>query len=170
MRKNRRLRLTAAAITSIAVIGGVTGGTAASAAPRTPGAVEGTEYVQIMSASTTGGPASAIARGVFTAAGEAHVGSGRVGTLVFPGGTITLSHRAGHQAAQVDPQTCLTVIGQSGTYQIVGGTGSYAGISGHGTYLLSLEFISAQSHGQCTSGRPPVAQQELLRLSGPVRL
>ena len=52
----------------------------------------------------------------------------------------------------------------------MGGTGRYAGISGHGTYQLSLEFISAQSHGQCTSGRPPVAQQELLRLSGPVRL
>jgi hypothetical protein len=170
MGKNRRLRLTAAAITSIAVIGAVTGGTAASAAPRTPSAVEGTEYVQIMSASTTGGPAGAIARGVFTAAGQANVGSGKVGTLVFPGGTITLNHRVGHQAGQVDPRTCLNLISQSGTYQITGGTGRYAGISGHGTYQLSLEFISARAHGQCTSGGPPVAQQELLRLSGPVRL
>jgi hypothetical protein len=41
-------------------------------------------------------------------------------------GTIAVSHRAGRQAAQVDPRTCLTVVSQSGTYQITGGTGRYA--------------------------------------------
>jgi hypothetical protein len=169
MRKNHRL-LAAAAITSVAMMGAVTGGTAASASPGTPQAASGIEYIQAMSVSTTPGPASAIARGVFTAAGEAHLGTGKNGTIVFPGGTIALSHRAGRQAAQVDPRTCLTVISQSGTYQIAGGTGRYAGISGHGTYQLSLEFISARVHGQCSSSRPPVAQQELLHLSGPVRL
>jgi len=170
MRKNRRLLLAAAAVTSVAVIGTVTGGTAASASPDTPQAVSGTEYIQVMSVSAAPGPASAIARGVFTAAGEAHLGAGKNGTIVFPGGTIALSHQAGRQANQVDPRTCLTVISQSGTYQIVGSTGRYAGIRGHGTYQLSLEFISARLHGQCSSARPPVAQQELLRLSGPVRL
>jgi len=169
MRKNRRSLLAAVAVTSIAVIGAVTGGSAASASPGSPRAVSGTEYVQVMSTSTAGGPASVIARGVFTAAGEAHIGAGRVGTFAFPGGTITLSHRSGRQAPQVDPRTCLTVISQSGTYQITGGTGRYAGISGYGTYQLSLEFIFARSQGQCASGRPPVAQQQLLRLTGPVR-
>ena len=50
------------------------------------------------------------------------------------------------------------------------GTGRYAGISGHGTYQLSLEIVAARTHGGCSSAQPPVAQQELLRLAGPVRL
>jgi hypothetical protein len=88
---------------------------------------------------------------------------------MFPGGTIVLSHRAGHGTSQFDPRACLSVISQPGTYQITGGTGRYAGIRGHGTYQLSLEIIAARSHGQCSSTKPPLAQQELLRLSGPVR-
>jgi hypothetical protein len=74
-----------------------------------------------MSASAAPGPASVIARGVFTAAG------------------------------------------------IVRGTGRYAGITGHGTYQLSLEIVGARVGGHCSSVRPPRGQQELLRLSGPVR-
>jgi hypothetical protein len=162
----RRL-LAAAAVTVSAVAGAAAG---ASAAPVTQRPADGTEYVQIMSASVTPAPASAIARGVFTAAGRADLGSGQTGTLVFPFGTITLSHQPSHGTSQIDPRTCLNIISQDGTYQIVGGTGRYAGIRGHGTYQLSLEFVSARSHGQCTSGKPPAAQQELLRLSGPVRL
>jgi hypothetical protein len=73
MLKHRRLVL--AAVTAIAmagtVAGTVTGVTAASASPRTHQAIWRTEYVQIMSASTAPGPASAIARGAFAAAGEA---------------------------------------------------------------------------------------------------
>ena len=49
------------------------------------------------------------------------------------------------------------------------GTGRYAGISGHGTYQLSLEIVAARVHGACSSAKPPVAQQELLRLAGPVQ-
>ncbi len=49
------------------------------------------------------------------------------------------------------------------------GTGRYAGISGHGTYQLSLEIVAARANGRCSSARPPLGQQELLRLSGPVR-
>jgi hypothetical protein len=164
-----RKLLAAAAVTVIAVTGAA-GASAASAAPGTHQPPYGTEYVQIMSTATTGGPASAIARGVFTAAGHTDLSSAKNGTLVFPGGTITLSHRANRGTSQSDPRTCLNLVSQAGSYQIVGGTGRYAGIRGHGTYQLSLEFISARSHGQCTSGRPPVAQQELLRLSGPVQL
>src|SRR5579862_3690843 len=69
MGKHYRL-LAAAAIASVAVTG-VTAASAASAAPQPGGS---TEYIQIMSASANGGPASAIARGAFTAAGEAHFG------------------------------------------------------------------------------------------------
>ena len=164
-----RKLLATAAITVIAVTGAA-GASVASAAAGTHQPGYGTEYVQIMSTATTGGPASAIARGVFTAAGQADLGSAKIGTLVFPGGVITLSHRASRGTSQVDPRTCLNLISQAGSYEIVGGTGRYAGIRGHGTYQLSLEFISTRWHGQCTSDRPPVAQQELLRLSGPVHL
>jgi hypothetical protein len=168
MRKRNRLLL-AAATTTVAVTGAVTGVTAASASPGSHQAASGTEYVQIVSASTTPGPASAIARGVFTAAGQARLGDARIGTIVFPGGTIVLSHHADRGTSQFDPRTCLSVISQAGTYRIAGGTGRYAGISGHGTYQLSLEIVAARAHGDCSSAKPPVAQQELLRLSGPVR-
>jgi hypothetical protein len=164
-----RKLLAAAAVTAIAVTGAA-GASVAGAAPGTHQPRYGTEYVQIMSTATTGGPATAIARGVITAAGQADLGSAKIGTLVFPGGAITLSHRASRGTSQFDPRTCLNLVSQPGSYQIVGGTGRYAGIRGHGTYQLSLEFILARSHGQCTSGRPPVAQQKLLRLSGPVQL
>ena len=61
------------------------------------------------------------------------------------------------------------VISQSGSYQVVRGTGRYAGLSGHGTYQLSLEIVAARASGHCSAAKPPLAQQELLRLSGPVR-
>ena len=62
------LAATAAAITVTA------GVTAASAAPTASHPASGTEYFQVMSASVTPGPASAIARGVFAAAGQARLG------------------------------------------------------------------------------------------------
>jgi len=62
------------------------------------------------------------------------------------------------------------MITQPGTYQITGGTGRYAGISGDGTYQLNLIFVAGRSHGQCSPAKPPMARQELLRLSGPLRL
>jgi hypothetical protein len=164
MRKYHKLLLAATA-TTIATVSGVT---AASASPAAPRAASGTEYVQIMSTSAAG-PASAIARGVFTAAGQARLGDARVGTIVFPGGTVVLSHRPGKGSSRFYPGACLSLISQSGTYQIVRGTGRYAGISGHGTYQLSLEIVAARVHGACSSAKPPVAQQELLLLAGPVR-
>jgi hypothetical protein len=169
MLKHHGLLLAAAAAAVIAVTAAA-GVTAASASPSTRQAVHGTEYVQIMSTSPTSGLASAIAHGVFTATGQAQLGEARLGKIVFPGGTIILTHRAGRGTAEVDPRTCLDVISQPGTYQITAGTGRYAGISGDGTYQLSLIFVAGRSHGQCSSAKPPVARQELLRLSGPVRL
>ncbi len=65
---------------------------------------------------------------------------------------------------------CLTMLSQPGTYKIVGGTGTYAHITGHGAYQLSFLAVGARANGRCSTNRPPTAQQELLRLSGPVRL
>jgi hypothetical protein len=33
---------------------------------------------------------------------------------VFPGGTITLSHRASGRTSKVDPQACLNLVSQVG--------------------------------------------------------
>ncbi len=112
--------------------------------------------------------AIATATGV-TAAGQARLGEAKVGTITFPGGTIVLSYRPGRSTSRFYPGGCLSVIGQSGSYQVVHGTARYAGLSGHGTYQLSLEIVAARASGHCSAAKPPLAQQELLRLSGPVR-
>jgi hypothetical protein len=165
MHKTVKLALAATA----AVIATATGVTAASAAPAARPAASGTEYIQVMSASVAPGPASVIARGVFTAAGQTQLGNAKVSTIRFPGGTIVLSHRQAHGSERFSPASCLSLVSQSGSYRIVRGTGRYAGISGHGTYQLSLEIVAARAGGRCSSVKPPLAQQELLRLSGPVR-
>jgi hypothetical protein len=165
MRKSVTFALAAAA-TVMTVTAGVT---AASAAPAASHSASGTEYIQVMSASVAPGPASVIARGVFTAAGQTRLGEAKVSTIRFPGGTIVLSHRPVHGSERFSPASCLSLVSQSGSYRIVRGTGRYAGISGHGTYQLSLEIVAARVGGHCSSARPPQGQQELLRLSGPVR-
>ena len=165
MRKSVTFALAAAAA-AITVTAGVT---AASAAPTASHAASGTEYIQVMSTSVTPGPASAIARGVFAAAGQARLGDAKYATITFPGGTIVLSHHPVKGSSRFYPAGCLSVISQSGSYRIVHGTGRYAGISGHGTYQLSLEIVAARASGRCSSARPPLGQQELVRLSGPVR-
>ena len=166
-RNHRKLLAAAGAVAAAATIAATTV-TTASAAPRAQ-ARSGTEHIQIMSTSTASSPASALAYGEFTAAGHADLGDARIGKVIFPGGTIRLSHHAGHGTTRFNPRTCLAVISQPGTYRIVGGTGRYAGIRGHGRYQLSLMFIAARSKGKCSSAKAPVARQELLRLSGPVR-
>jgi len=165
MRKHVKLALAATAA-AIATAAGVT---AASAGPTATHTASGTEYFQVMSTATAPGPASVIARGVFTAAGQTRLGDAKVSSITFPGGTIVLSHRQAHGSERFSPASCLSLVSQSGSYRIVRGTGRYAGISGHGTYQLSLEIVAARAGGRCSSARPPLAQQELLRLSGPVR-
>ena len=100
---------------------------------------------------------------------QARLGDARTATITFPGGTIVLSHRQVTGSSRFYPGGCLSVVSQTGSYRIVRGTGRYAGISGHGTYQLSLEIVAARVGGHCSSARPPRGQQELLRLSGPVR-
>jgi hypothetical protein len=162
--------LTAAGTVAAAAAIALTGVTAASAIPAGRPAGSGTERVQVMSTSTTSGTASAIAHGLFTAAGTARLGSARVGTISFPRGTITLSHHAGKGTMHFSPRTCLAIISQPGTYKITGGTGKYAGITGHGTYQLNFTLIASRTAGKCSTAARPAAQQELLRLSGTVHL
>jgi len=167
MRKPVTFALAAAAI--VATAGVTAGAGTASAAPTAKPATSGTEYIQVMSVSTAPGPASVIARGVFVAAGQTRLSDAKSTTITFPGGTVVLNHRPAKNSSRFNPAGCLSVISQSGSYRIVRGTGRYAGISGHGTYQLSLEIVAARVGGRCSSARPPLAQQELLRLSGPAR-
>src|SRR5947208_5690027 len=117
MRKPFKLALAAAAA-AIATAAGVTaaGVTAASAAPAAGRSTSGTEYIQVMSASVAPGPASVIARGVFTAAGQIRLGNAKVSTIRFPGGTIVLSHRQAHGSERFSPASCLSLVSQSGSY------------------------------------------------------
>ena len=133
-------------------------------------AVSGTEHFQFMSTSVTADTGSVIAYGPVTAAATAPIGSQRVGTVVFPQGTITISHQQGKSSVHVNPETCLVTLAGTGTYKILRGSGAYAGITGHGTYRLSIVQIAARVSGTCSQTAPPVASQELLQLSGPVHL
>ena len=64
----------------------------------------------------------------------------------------------------------FTAAGRIRLANAAGGTRAYAHITGRGSYRLSLTFIAARVHGKCSTARAPVAEQELLELSGPVRV
>jgi hypothetical protein len=162
----RAVATAAAAASALALlaVGSASASTSSSGAARA-----GTENVQIMSTSSKA-PATAIASGLFTAGGRAELGSGPVGKLVFPAGTISVAHKPRRTSQHVNLSTCLNSITQTGTYQIRGGTGRYAHVSGHGIYRLSLLFIAARVAGHCSQSKPPAASEELLQLSGPARL
>jgi hypothetical protein len=162
----RRKLLTAVGGAVAAAALAVTGITAASAAPAT----SGTEHMQVMSTSTTSNTASVIAYGVFTDAGTANLTSAKVTTFKLAHGTVTVTHKQTKGTHHFNSKTCLGVINQSGTYKITGGTGSYAGISGSGTYQLSALFVGAKTQGKCSMTKAPVAQQQLLKVSGPTTL
>ncbi len=143
--------------------------TLTAGASMTSPAVSGTEYFQFMSTSVTASTGPVIAYGPVTAAGEGPLGPERVGNVVFPHGTITISHQQGKGGGvHFNPATCLVTVAQTGTYTILRGTGAYARITGHGTYRLSLVQIAARVNGMCS--HTAAASQELLQLSGPVRL
>jgi hypothetical protein len=152
---------TAAATTAalwLAVPAGAAAGPAAS----------GTEHFQIVSTSANSSTASVIATGVFTAGGADHMGN-KVDTFVFSNGSFKVAH-AGPMRQSVNPKTCLLRVTGHGTYKISGGTGSYAKISGSGTYKLSVMAVLAKSAGKCSMRKAPLASQEIVNASGPVRL
>jgi hypothetical protein len=146
----------------------VSGVAAASAAPHTARA-SGTEQFQIMTTSATSSTSSIIARGVFTAGGVDHSGN-KVDTAVFSNGSFKIAHSKGTGSQSFNPKTCLMTISLHGTYTLSGGTGAYAGISGSGKYRVSILAVGARSGGKCSKTKPPVAFQQLIKASGPVKL
>lgn len=146
----------------------VSGVAVAAAAPHTARA-SGIEKFQLMSTSATSSTSSIIARGVFTAGGVDHAGS-KVDTAVFPNGSFKIAHSKGTGTSSFNKKTCLRTFTRHGTYTLSGGTGHYAGISGSGTYRVSILAVAARSGGQCSKTKPPVAFQQIIKASGPVKL
>ena len=151
----------------LAAAGAITVSGVAAAAAHTN--ASGTEQFQLMSTSATSSTSSIIARGVFTAGGVDHAGS-KVDTAVFSNGSFKIAHSKGTGSQSFNPKTCLMTIKQHGTYTLSGGTGKYAGISGSGTYQVSILAIGARSGGTCSKTKPPVAFQQIIKASGPVKL
>jgi hypothetical protein len=159
----------AAAFAVVAGVIGLAGPAGASPATRRgPAAVTGTEHFQIMTTSRTATTLSAIAYGVFTAPGVDHSGQ-TVDTLVFPGGSIKIELNEEIGSGTGD-SGCLSTGSQQGTYSLVGGTGKYKEISGHGKYTMSTLAITPKVKGACAQNATPLALQEVINASGPVKL
>ena len=169
LKHHYRLLGGAGAVVTACVIA-LSGAMTASAAPAPSPASAGTEHFQFMSTSGTGNTGKIIASGLFTAPGTDHEGAHNLSKFVFANGTIRIRHSPGKGSQHFDPNTCLLTMHLHGTYQLLGGTGRYAGISGGGKYQLSVLAIGAKSNGKCTNNRPPVALEQLIQASGPVRL
>jgi hypothetical protein len=135
-----------------------------------PAVVTGTEHFQMMTTSGTASSFPVIAYGVFTTPGVDHESGGPGATFVFPGGTVKVKHTNGTGPQSFNPKTCLLQVTLRGTYTITGGTGKYKGISGHGTFTAQILGIGAKSKGSCSQTLPPVAWQQEIQASGPVRL
>lgn len=161
-----RSRLLGAAGALVAAGAIAVSGVAAAAAHTN---ASGTEQFQLMSTSATSSTSSIIARGVFTAGGVDHAGN-KVDTAVFPGGSFKIAHSKGTGTQSFNPKTCLMTVNQHGTYTLSGGTGKYAGISGSGKYQVSILAVMARSGGTCSKTKPPVAFQQIIKASGPVKL
>ena len=165
----------AGAVVTMAAIA-VSGVMTASAAPTgahptgARSAVSGTEQFQMMTTSGTGSTGSVIASGVFTAPAVDHEHSNNTSTFTFANGTILIKHSNGTGTQNFNPKTCLLTINEHGTYKLVSGTGAYAGISGSGKYRVSILAVAASSGGKCVKNKPPVAFQEIIKASGPVKL
>lgn len=165
LKLNKRL-LSAAGALVAAVSLAVTGVTAASAGST---GKSGTEFFQLMTTSATSTTIPVIAHGVFTDYGVDHAGN-TVDTIVLQKGSFKVAHSPGTGPQKFNPKTCLGQVNQHGTIRIFHGTGKYRGIHGHGRYHLSLLFIAARVSGKCSQAKEPVAFQQIINASAPVRL
>jgi hypothetical protein len=161
---------TMAGAAAAAVVGLASPAGASPVAVRGPAVVTGTEHFQMTTTSGTASASPLIAYGVFTTPGVDHESGGATATFVFPGGTVKVRHSSGTGPQSFNPKTCLFQVTLHGTYTLTGGTGKYKGISGHGTYTLAILGIGAKSKGACSQTLPPVAWQQQIKASGPVRL
>jgi hypothetical protein len=158
-----------AAVTVAAGALAVTGVTAASAAAAARPAVTGTEHFQLVTTSATATTGLVIAYGAFTDHAVDHMGTS-VDRFVFAGGSFKVFHSPGSGPESFNPKTCLLTATIHGTYRVFGGAGRFKGISGHGTYVVTILGIAARSKGACSMSKAPVAYEQTIRASGPVRL
>jgi len=156
----------AAAALSVAA-GAAALGIATSAAAST-GTGTGTEHFSLISVSTNKSHVvfSAIAAGRFTAGGTA-VMTGKVVTLRFPAGTITLNVTNQHRTITSYP-ACLQTEASSGTFAIASGTGAYNRISGSGKSTANITFVETMASGKCSDNT--AAAQAIITASGLVSL
>ena len=167
--RQRIISLATAATAAVATVAAALWLAVPAGASPARSAVSGTEHFQIMSTSGTSNTGSVIATGVFTAGGVAHSGT-PAGTFVFPAGSFKVVHSKGTGTQTFNRKTCLLTVNLKGTYKIFGGTGRYAGISGSGKYQLSILAVAARSASKCTTQKPPLAFQQIVKFSGPVSL
>jgi hypothetical protein len=164
LRLNKKLFGAAGAVVAAASLA-VMGITAASARS----SVTGTENFQLMTTSATATTIPIIAYGVFTKAGVSHTGS-KVDTVVFSNGSFKINHSKFPVKQKFNPKTCLLQVSGTGKVTLFGGTGAYKGISGTPAATLSILAIAARTNGKCSTTKPPVAFQQLIKASGKVTL
>jgi hypothetical protein len=165
LRLNKRLLGAAGAVVAAASLA-VMGITAASAGSSS---VSGTENFQLMTTSATATTIPIIAYGVFTAAGVNHTGN-LVDTVVFSNGSFKINHSKVAVKQKFNRKTCLLQVSGTGKVTLFGGTGAYKGISGTPVATLRILAIATRSAGKCSTTKPPVAFQQLIKASGTVTL
>lgn len=168
MRNNHRIVKAAGALAAAAALA-VTGVTAASAAAAPRTAVTGTEHFQLVTASATATTGLVIAYGVFTDHAVDHMGNS-VDRFVFAGGSFKVYHSPGSGPQSFNPKTCLLTATIHGTIRVYDGTGRFKGISGHGTYVVTILGIAARAKGSCSMSKAPVAFEQTIHASGPIKL
>lgn len=157
--------LIGAAATAIVISG------AGIAAASTHAPATATEHFQEIVASPTATKANVIVYGAFTAAGIDQENGNNTDTFKFPGGSFLVTPKFTVKSEHLDKATCLLSQTLQVTYTISQGTGSYAGISGSGRGTLTdLEITARNSHGACSTGKTPLAQQVIGHGQGPVTL
>jgi hypothetical protein len=169
LRNNHRIIKAAAGAFAAAALA-ITGVTAASAAVTPRAAATGTEHFQLVSASGTATTGLVIAYGAFTGHAVDHMGN-TVDRFVFSGGgSFKVFHSPGSGPETFNPKTCLLTATIHGTYRVFDGAGRFKGISGHGRYVVTILAIAARSKGACSMSKAPVAEEETIHASGPIKL
>lgn len=168
LRNHRRLVAVAGALAAAGTLA-ITGVTAAGASTQAGPAVSGSEHFQLVTASATSTKGLVIAYGLFTGHAVDHMGNS-VDKFVFADGSFKVFHSKGSGPEHSNPKTCLLTASIHGTFRVYGGTGAFKGIRGHGKYLVTILGIQARSNGSCSQSKAPVAWEQTIKASGPVKL
>lgn len=130
-----------------------------------------TEHFSLIDTSDASHVFSVIATGAFTGGGTVHLEGSAPSTLRLSNGTIRLQpHFTAAPNTNLNQTTCLAAERSSGTYTLSNGTGHYHGISGSGKFTQSAQQVGPIIDGKCNISGNPVASQQIVTASGPVRL